>query len=161
MDRLKGLGSFALITAGVLLGLRVLHVSIPLVFPETQQGPIAIASLDEVRPRLGFGPILPAYRPSTLGDRPASMSIAFSPRPTFVVVWRTGEQYLSITQRQGGPRPGNPPLSQPLTGVADSTWWVERSRSHLILSRGEFWIEVETSLPPGELSRFADTLTEY
>jgi len=89
------------------------------------------------------------------------MRVWLSPRPTFGVVWREGEQYLSVTQRQGGPKPGHPPLSQPLTGVADSTWWMEGSRSHLILARGGFWIELETSLPPMELRRFADTLTQY
>ena len=161
MDRLNGLGSFALITAGVLLGLRLLHSSLPLVFPETRQGPLAIASLDEVRARVGFAPLMPAYRPATLGDRPSSMRVWLSPRPTLGVVWREGEQYLSVTQRQGGPQPGHPPLSQPLTGVADSTWWMEGSRSHLILARGGFWIELETSLPPMELRRFADTLTQY
>jgi len=161
MGRLTGLGSFALITAGVLLGLRLLHVSVPLVFPGTRQGPIAIAHLDEVRRQVGFAPLIPAYRPATLGDRPASMSVLLSPTPTFVIVWREGEQYLSVTQRQGGPRPGHPPLSQPLPGVADSTWWMEGSRCHLILARGEFWIELETSLPPRELKRFADTLTPY
>lgn len=161
MDRLKGLGSFALITAGVLLGLRLLHVAVPLVFPQTRQGPIAIASLDDVRPRVGFAPLIPAYRPSAFGDLPARMSVAFSPRPVFVIVWQKGEQYLSVTERQGGPAPEHPPLSQPLTDVADSTWWVEGSRSHLVLARGAFWIELETSLPPQELRRFADTLTEY
>jgi hypothetical protein len=38
---------------------------------------------------------------------------------------------------------------------------MEGSRSHLVLARGEFWIELETSLPPPELRRFADTLTPY
>jgi hypothetical protein len=161
MDRLKGLGSFALITTVVLLGLRLLHVFIPVMLPQTRQGPIAITSLDEVRPRVGFAPLMPAYRPLTLGDRPASMTVVFNPRPTFVVVWQQGEQYLSITERQGGPQPGHSPLSQPLTDVADSTWWMEGSRSHLILARGDYWIDVETSLPPGELKRFADTLTRY
>lgn len=161
MDRLNGLGSFALITAGVLLGLRLLHSSIPLVFPETRQGPLAIASVGEVRARVGFAPLMPAYRPSALGDRPSSMSVWLAPRPTFVVVWREGEQFLSVTQRQGGPEPRHPPLSQPLTGVADSTWWMEGARSHLVLARGEFWIELETSLPSTELRRFADTLTQY
>jgi hypothetical protein len=160
MDRLKGFGSFALITAGVLLGARLLHVAVPLVFPETRQGPIVIANLAEVRPRVGFAPLLPAYRPATLGGQPV-MSVVLSPRPTFTAVWQEGEQYLSVTKRRGGPEPERPPITQPLTGVADSIWWMKGSRCHLVLARGEFWIEVETSLPPSELRRFADTLTEY
>jgi hypothetical protein len=34
-------------------------------------------------------------------------------------------------------------------------------RSHLILLRDGFWIELDTSLPERELRRFADTLTPY
>lgn len=161
MDRLKGLVSFALITAGVLLALRVVHLTVPVAFPETRQGPIAITSLDDVRRLAGFAPMLPAYRPATLGSQPASMTVVLSPRPAFAIVWRNGEQYLSVTQRRGGAMPARPPLSQPLTDVPDSTWWVDKSRCHLILARGEFWIEIETSLPPSELRRFADTLTQY
>lgn len=161
MDRLKGLVSFALITAGVLLALRVLHLAVPVAFPETRQGPIAIANLDDVRRLAGFAPMLPAYRPATLGSQPAGMTVVLSPRPVFTIVWRDGGQYLSVTQRRGGAMPAHPPLSQPLRDVSDSTWWEDASRSHLILARGEFWIEIETSLPPGELRRFADTLTLY
>lgn len=161
MDRLKGLLSFTLIAVVVLLGLRLLHFSIPLVFPDTRQGPIAIASLDDVRRLVGFAPLVPAYRPAMLGDQPASMSVLLSPRPTFSIAWRAGGQYLSVTQRQGGPMPEHPPLNQPLVDVADSTWWMDAAGCHLILARGGFWIVIDTSLPPNELRRFADTLAPY
>jgi hypothetical protein len=161
MDRLKGLLSFVLITAGVLVGLRLLHLGAPFVFPSTRLGPIPITSLDEVRPRVGFAPMLPAYRPAELGDQPTRMSVTLSPRPTFEIVWEQGAGYLSVTQRQGGPMPPHPPLSQPLTDVPESFWWTTGARSHLVLSRGGFWIEVETSLPTRDLRRFADTLTQY
>ncbi len=161
MDRLKGLFSFALITAGVLLALRVIHVAVPAVFPGTRQGPITVTSLDEVRRLAGFQAMLPAYRPATLGNQPISMTVVLSPRPVFTVVWRDGGQYLSVIQRRGGAMPSRPPLSQPLRDVPESTWWADRSGSHLILARDEFWIEIATSLPPSELRRFADTLTRY
>jgi hypothetical protein len=161
MDRLKGFGSFVFVAAAVLMGLRLLHLSVPIVFPQTRQGPIAITSLDEVRRQVGFAPIIPAYRPATLGSQPASMSVQLGPTPTFAIVWREGDQYLSVTQRQGGSKPGHPPFAGPLAGVTDSTWWMEGSRSRLIVARGGFWMELETSLPERELRRFADTLAPY
>lgn len=161
MDRLRGLGSFAAITIVVLLGLRLLHFATPAVFPATRLGPIDVASLDDVRRLAGFVPVVPAYRPASLGVRPASITVLLSPRPTFVIVWRERDAFLSVTQRQGGARPALSPLSVPLRDVADSAWWVEGARSHLVLARGGFWIEIETSLPPGELRRFADTLAPY
>ena len=51
MARVKGLLSFALIATGVLLALRLLHVGVPILFPQTRQGPIAVASFDEARKR--------------------------------------------------------------------------------------------------------------
>ena len=161
MDRLKGLGSFAAITVVVMLALRLLHVATPVMFPATRLGPIEVASLDEVRHLVGFAPMVPAYRPATLGDRPASITVLLSPRPTFTIVWREHDQFLSVTQRQGGAQPALSPVSVPLRDVADSAWWSEGARSHLVLARGGFWIEIDTSLPPGELRRFADTLAPY
>lgn len=160
MVRLTGLGSFALITLGVLLGLRALHVGVPLFFPETRPGPFTLASLDEVQRRVGFAPLVPAYRPAALGDRPSRLTVTLSPEPTFVIAWR-GERHLSVTQRRGGARPAHPASSQPLPDVPDSTWWRDGARLHLILRRGEFWIEVETDLPSRDLKRIADTLHPY
>jgi len=160
MVRLTGLGSFALIAAGVLLALRLLHVGVPLFFPDTRPGPFALTSLDEVRRRVGFAPLVPAYRPAALGDRPSSLTVSLSPQPTFVIVWR-GERYLSLTQRRGGAVPAHPATGQPLPDVTDSTWWRDGPRLRLILKRGEFWIEVETDLPSRDLKRIADTLTPY
>ncbi len=139
MVRLTGLGSFALIAAGVLLALRLLHVGVPLFFPDTRPGPFALTSLDEVRRRVGFAPLVPAYRPAALGDRPS----------------------LSLTQRRGGAVPAHPATGQPLPDVTDSTWWRDGPRLRLVLKRGEFWIEVETDLPSRDLKRIADTLTPY
>ena len=161
MARLKGFGSFVFVAAAVLIGLRLLHLAVPLVFPNARQGPIAIASLDDVRRRVGFTPILPAYRPATLGSQPASMTVQLFPAPTFAIVWREGDQYLSVTERQGGARPEHPPLAGPLAGVPDSTWWTDGSRRRAIVARGGVWIELETNLPERELRRFADTLAPY
>lgn len=161
MARLRGLGSFALITAAVLLGLRLLHLATPVVFPSTRLGPIEVASLDEVRRLVGFVPMVPAYRPATLGDRPVGITVVLSPRPTFQITWRSGDQFLIVTQRQGGARPAESPVSKPLLDVPNSAWWMEGAQAHLVLERGAFWIEIETSLSISELKRFADTLSPF
>jgi hypothetical protein len=158
MDRVRGLRAFLLITGVVALGLRLLHTAVPVAFPETRQGPIHVERLEEVRRLTGFTPLVPGYRPAALGTGPTSVQVWLSPSPTFVVVWQQGDQYLSVTQRRAGPKPAHPPLAAALAGVPGSTWWTEGSRSHVILARGEFWIAIETSLPDGELRRFADTL---
>lgn len=161
MDRLRGLGSFAVITVLVLLSLRLVHVATPVLFPSTRLGPIEIASLDDVRRLTGFGPVMPAYRPATLGPAPVRMAVVLSPRPTFTIGWREGGAYLTVTQRQGGARPETSPLSQPLLDVPDSIWWTEGTTNHLVIERGDFWITLETNLSTGELRRFVDTLSGY
>jgi hypothetical protein len=160
MDRLKGLLSFALIAASVLLVLRVLHVGVPILFPGTRQGPLAVASLDEARQRLGFAPIVPAYHPASLGDKPTSINVLLSPVPTVTIVWRQGAESLSVVQRRGGDKPEHPALAEPLADVPDSTWWMAGSQNHLIVWRVGYWIEITTTLPARDLKRFADTLTQ-
>jgi len=161
MARLKTLASFLVITAAVFVVLRGLHLAVPVVFPETRQGPIVVARLEDVRRQIGFAPILPAYRPAILGDRPGDMTIELSPVPTFRTVWRGEEHDLTLTQRRGGPDPEIPPLVRPLEGVPNAVWWSAQGRSHLVIRRDDFWIELDTSLPSRELRRFADTLTTY
>jgi hypothetical protein len=158
--RLRGLGSFLLIAGAALLLLRGVHLGVPLFFPETQPGPFVLGSLDEVRRRAGFAPLVPAYRPESLGERPASITVSLSPHPTFVIVWR-GEHYLRLTQWRGGAEPAYPPASQPLPGAPASAWWEEGSRRHLVLRHGELWVTVETDLPSRDLGRIADTLRPY
>jgi hypothetical protein len=161
MARLKGLTSFVVISAGVFLGLRGLHLGVPLLFPETRQGPIEVTRIEDVGRQVGFAPLAPAYRPSILGERPERMTVWLSPTPTFQIVWRGAEHDLSVTQRRGGPGPDFPPLARAFEDLPDATWWITGTRQHLVLKRDGFWIELETSLPPRELRRFADTLTAY
>lgn len=156
---MSGLPSFV-VTAAVVLGLlRIVHVGVPLVFPETRPGPVDVADMAEAGRLLGFAPLAPAYRPAALGARPARMFVQFSPRPTFHIVWENDGQYLSVTHRKGGPTPDHPPTARPFDGVPDALWWTDGARSHLVLSRDSSWIEIETSLPARELRRFVDTLS--
>jgi hypothetical protein len=160
MGRLSGLGSFAIIVLGMLAVLRVVHVGVPLVITDVHPGPFVLASLDDVEPRIGFAPVLPAYHPVALGERPTTMIARLMPRPTLELVWQ-GEHMLSLTQRRGGTMPDHPPVSQALEGVADSRWWQEGARSYLVVRYEEFWITVETDLPTRDLRRFAVTLGPY
>lgn len=161
MARVRGLFSLVLITACVMGVLRVVHVSIPMVFPQTRQGPIDVVTPDQLHRLAGFAPLLPAYRPALLGEQSSSMTFTYHPQPTIVTVWRAGGHFLSVTQQKGGPMPDHPPLAQPLDAVPGSTWWTDGERSQVILERGEFWILIRTSLPARELTRFVDTLTPY
>lgn len=92
---------------------------------------------------------------------PGDMTVELSPVPTFRTVWRGEAHDLTLTQRRGGPDPEMPPLARPLEGVPDAMWWIADGRSYLVLRRDQFWLELDTSLPPRELRRFADTLTVY
>ncbi len=161
MARLKALSSLVLVTAGVLLGLRGLHLALPMLFPTTRQGPILIGALQDIQRQVGFAPLVPAYRPEVLGNQPERIAVWFSPDPACEVIWRTGEHDLVVRQRRGGPQPSVSPLAVPLEGIAESSWWVASGRSHLVLRHMGFWIEIETSLPARDLRRFADTLTPY
>lgn len=161
MDRVAGLRSFLVIAAVVLGALRVVHLAVPVIVPGARQGPVTLASIEEIRRAVGFPPILPAYRPEALGASPTSISANFSPRPSSTVTWQQGDRYLSVTQQRGGAKPLHPPLARPFEEVADSTWWTDGGRSHLILRRDGFWIHLETTLPDRELRRFVDTLSEY
>jgi len=161
MDRVRGLLSFGLIAVAVLVVLRLVSLTVPMVVPGTQPGPIAVARLDDVRDRIGFAPIVPAYRPATLGSKPVSILVVHNPSPTLIVAWREGDAYLSITQRRGGPKPDAPAGAVPLPDVPESTWWTTGAEHHLIVSRVGFWIEITTNLPVNDLKRFADTLALY
>ena len=160
MGRLKGLGSFVVIAAAVLLALRGLHLAVPLFVTNARPGPFELSTIDEVERYAGFAPMLPAYRPISLGERPARLTVWLIPYPTLAINWK-GEHSLSLTQRRGGSMPDHPGVTQPLADVPDSQWWQDGPRAHLILKRGDFWFELETDLDARELQRFANTLTPY
>ncbi len=160
MARLKGLGSFLFITAIMLIVLRGLHAGVPLFVADARPGPFTFADLGDVEPRLGFAPLVPAYRPARLGDRPARIDGWFAPEPTVIIEWR-GDGRLAITQQRGGRPPDGPPTAQPLSGVAGSRWWQDGPTAHLILERDGIWLAIETDLPVSELRRLADTMTPY
>ena len=123
-DRVKGLFSFGVIATAVkFIGLRIVNVAVPMIAPTTRPGPISVASLDDLRDRIGFAPIVPAHRPASLGSTPVSITVVHNPSPTLIVAWREGDAHFSITQRRGGPKPDAPAEAVPLPDVPESTWW--------------------------------------
>ena len=147
-----------LIAAGVLLVFRTTLAVTPMVFPDTRQGPMVVSQLGDVYAEVGFAPIVPAYRPAFLGDHPGDITVWRNPAPLFQITWRGPEHDLTLRQRRGGGAPSLPPLARPLTGVSEAMWWMADGRNCLVVPRGHFWIELETSLPLTELRRFVDTL---
>jgi hypothetical protein len=160
MARVKGLVSFVLLTAGMLLALRAVHVAVPVLFADSRPGPFALTRLEDVERYAGFAPIVPAYRPEALGTRPAALTVARAPYPTFSVVWRA-DRYLTLTQRRGGASPPHPATSVELADVPGSRWWWDGGAHHLLLRRDGFWIVIETDLPQRDLARIADTLRPF
>jgi hypothetical protein len=158
--RLKGIGSFLVIAAGVLIALRGLHAGVPLVVPGARPGPFTFAALDEVSVRMGFAPLVPAYRPASLGERPVEIAGWFAPEPTVRIVWQ-GERRLAVTQHRGGDPPARPPVARELAGHPGSRWWEDGVGVRLVLERDGIWVSIETDLPVRDLRRLADTLTQY
>ena len=158
MVRVKGLGSFLVIAAGVLVVARGLHVGVPLVVADARPGPFAFTSVFDVEGRMGFAPLVPAYRPASLGQQPVEIVGWFAPEPTVRIVWR-GERTLTLEQQRGGDGPARPPVARELDGVRGSRWWQEGPIARLVLERDGVWVSIETDLPARDLRRLADTLT--
>lgn len=160
MARLKGIGSFLVITAGVLVVLRMLHAGVPLLVADARPGPFIFASLDQIERQMGFAPLIPAYRPATLGEAPVEITGWFAPEPTVRIAW-LGDHALIVTEHEGGDRPSTPPVARPLDDVPESRWWQDGAMAHLVMRRDDVWVSIETNLPVRDLRRFADTLSRY
>ncbi len=159
MARLTGLGSFAAVSVAALLGLRLLHVGVPLLFPETHPGPFTPADLDQAARMAGFRPLVPSYRPAVLGDR-TGVTVARIPRPTIEIEWG-GEHRLRIIARKGGDEPVHPDTASALADVAGALWWEEDAVLHSIVRRDDVWVHVETDLPPRDLERIVRSLRPW
>jgi hypothetical protein len=122
---------------------------------------LVVSQLEDVYAEVGFAPVVPAYRPSFLGDHPGEITIWRNPVPLFQITWRGPEHDLTLRQRRGGGAPTLPPLARPLSGVPEAMWWMADGRRYLVLRRDRCWIALDTSLPARELRRFADTLRAY
>jgi len=152
MGRLKGLGSFLLITGGVFLVLRLLHLGIPMFYSGGPTGPVHLESLDSVARYTKFSPTLPAYWPEQLGALPVRITVTRRPNPRVEMVW-DAESSLAMEQQQGSAIPAHPVRAESFPGQADSYWWREGARHHVLLKRNDLWIEIGTDLSFEDLRR--------
>ena len=157
MQRFKGIGSFLVAGAGVFALLRLVHLTLPVFFPQVLPGPFSLASLDEVSRHSGFSPLVPFYRPEILGPSPVEITVARRPRPKVVILWRN-ERFLKLTQTLGGDRSAVRPEAQPLPGYPGATWLREGRIHTIAVAHDRLNIELRSDLALQDLERILRTL---
>lgn len=157
---LAGLLSLVVILGVLGVLLRVVHLGIPLLYPQVLRGPFSLDGLDEVEEYAGFSPLVPFYRPAELGSAPVIVTVFRRPRPRVAILWQA-ERLLVLEQTQGGPPPAAPPQARPLVGEPEATWWREGRTHHVIARSRGLWVEIRTDLPEQDLHRIVATLRPY
>jgi hypothetical protein len=160
MDRLKGIGSFLLVTVIVFAVLRLAHLVIPLFYPKVLTGPFSLDRVEAVEEYTGFAPRLPFYRPEKLGASPVSITVTRRPHPRVVLYWQ-GEHFLRITEQQGGEIRPAAPATKPHEDHSGATWRREGRIYDVALKMDKLWVEVRTDLSEEETRRIVDTLRPY
>ena len=160
MDRLKGIGSFLVIALFFFLALRLLHVGIPIFYPQVPSGPYTLRGIAAVARYSGFSPRVPVYRPQQLGVRPVKITVTRRPQPRVVILWQAG-RFLNLAQQRGGLAPRLPVAAIPLPGHPGASWWREGGAYHVILKSADLWIELHTDLSLEDVGRILDTLRPY
>jgi hypothetical protein len=155
-----GLLSLVVILAVLGVLLRVVHIGIPLFYPQVLQGPFSVDSLGEVEEYAGFSPLVPFYRPASLGSAPVVITVFRRPRPGVTILWQ-GEHLLVVEQTRGGEPPPRPPSARPLADDADTAWWREGRTHHVVTRTRGLWVEIRTDLPEQDLRRIVATLRPY
>ena len=151
---------FLLVVAGLLLGLRLVHLAVPLLYPAVLSGPFSLETVAEAEPLVGFAPRLPFYRPEVLGTAPVHVTARRRPQPQVTVFWQ-GDRFLYLAERRGGPRPFVRPEARPLPGHPESSQWREGRTWRVVLEQDGLWIELRTDLPEEDLHRLVETLRPY
>jgi hypothetical protein len=160
MDRLRGIGSFLVVTVILLAALRLLHVGIPIFYPKVLTGPFSLDRIESVKEYTGFSPRLPFYRPEALGERPIYITVMRRPHSKVVIFWQ-GEHFLKLTEQQGGEiqLPGRE--SRPLAGHPEARWRLDGRTLEVVLEMDGLWIEIRTDLSLRDTQRIVDTLRPY
>jgi len=160
MDRLKGLGSFLIITGVLFLGLRGAHLLVGSFYPASLPGPFLLDSLDDVEQYAGFWPHIPFYRPIYLGAGPAEIVAERRPFPATKIRWQ-GESFLELTEWGGGFKPDVARQAAPLPDSPQTLYWSDSDNLVAVLQLDGRWIRVRTDLDLVELRRIIDTLLPY
>jgi hypothetical protein len=152
--------SLVLVAGGVFLGLRLVHLAIPVFYPQVLSGPFSVDRFEEVERYSGFSPLTPYYRPELLGERAVNITVSRRPEPAVVVFWQ-GERFLRLTQRLGGPSfpPGRG--ARPVPGRPDATWWMEGKTRFVVLDQDGLRLELRTDLALEDTARVVRTLRRF
>jgi hypothetical protein len=165
MQRFRGIVSLAVLAGVLFLLLRALHLGIPVVYPKVLQGPFSLASVAEVEEYAGFSPLVPFFRPGSLGERPVHVTVTRGPRARVTVFWQ-GERFLYLEERAGGGAPPVPENARPwelrTRGAPEEARWWRRGRTvHAVARRGDHWVEIRTDLTDDDARRIVETLRPY
>jgi hypothetical protein len=161
MPRLRGIFSLLAIAGIFFLAARALHLLVPLFYPAVLSGPFSVEEPEEVARYAGFSPLMPFYRPESLGRRPVHITAERRPRPRVTVFWN-GARFLVLEEVLDGGRPPRshqvPPGALPFPALEDGARWREGRTLHAAGRRGEVWVEIRTDLGEADLVRIAETL---
>lgn len=160
MGRLRGVVSLLVILALVLGLLRLIHLVVPIFYPQVLSGPFSLASFDEVEEYAGFSPLLPFYRPESLGTRPVHITVTRRPEPRVVVFWQA-EHFLYLSQERGRMPPVPGFVERQLPGHPGSIRWREGRTRYARVRFGDRWVEVRTDLSDEDMERIVDSLRPY
>ena len=162
MGRLKGLGSFLLITGAVFLALRLFHVAIPLFHTGGPTGPVFLDSLDSVAPvhRFFLRAFLPTGRRNS-GARP-DRDYRHPPATSSSGDRLAGRALDPVTRAVGRRRPRAPCDRRDLSGPSRLVLGGARGALiGVVLKQDEVWIEVWTDLDLSDLQRVLNSLRPY
>lgn len=165
MSRFRGIASLLVLLGVFFLVLRALHVGVPLFYPKVLRGPFSLESVAEVEEYAGFSPLVPFFRPESLGERPIHVTVTRGPRARVAIFWQ-GERFLYLEERHGG---GAPPVPENAREWAltvagapeEARWWRQGRTVHAVAHREDRWVEVRTDLPAEDARRVVETLRPY
>lgn len=165
MARWRGVLSLLVIAGALFLLLRALHLGIPVVYPKVLQGPFSLESVAEVEEYAGFSPLVPFFRPESLGERPIHVTVTRRPRSRVTIFWQ-GERFLRLEERAGGAPPPVPENARAwelrTAGAPDEAhWWRQGRTVHAVARRGDHWVEIRTDLTDDDARRIVETLRPY
>ena len=152
--------SLAITLAVLAVVLRLVHVGLPILYPRVLQGPFSLADVGEVEPYAGYSPLVPFFRPASLGPRPVTVTVFRRPQPRVVILWQ-GERFLHLDQRRGGAPPAVPPDAEALAVVGGARWWRQGRTRHVVLRRDGAWVEIRSDLADADVRRVAETLRPH
>ncbi len=157
MGGMRAAGVLAALAALFFAGLWVVHLTVPIFYPEALRGPFVVASIEDAERYCGYSPLTPFYRPEILGRSPISITVTRRPHGKVVIFWH-GERFLYLAQEHDEKRDVHRSDRRSFPGHAETAWWREGSAHHLQFRRGDLWLEMRTNLDEIDIGRILETL---